>query len=145
MLFRSYPGKDLLRNYDSDGTGWEYDFINSKLYEKDINDITIGYPLCLREAREKYNEIRRTVTSLPGISLFISVGLYSWILLIAIIYGIYSKNRKMLLMLTPMILIVLVWFAGPENGYARYSIPFMTSLPALLILMYNDLLAGKES
>ncbi|MBO4373547.1 MAG: hypothetical protein J5829_00405 [Lachnospiraceae bacterium] len=138
-----FPGKALSKNYSYErrlGGGFVY--VNARCDEHGVSGMNLYRPLVFREARYAYEKARESVFSLPVLSLFLSIGSYTWLLILALFFYIYKKDRRSLLLTVPLLVIMFICLAGPCNGtYTRYFFPIMICLPAVLSLSWINMKA----
>lgn len=83
----------------------------------------------IRSNVEQYTLLWR---KLPILSLFMSPGAYTWLLILLAGYNIFKKKwRKNLVLIGPF-LNVAICIASPVNGYVRYALPLMSCMPILI-------------
>lgn len=70
----------------------------------------------------------------PVISLLIGPGLYSWMLLFTSMRIIRKKQRPLLTLMIPLILLTVGLLFTPVNGETRYAYPVITMAPVFLLL-----------
>lgn len=80
---------------------------------------------------EKYDSLidRR---DLPLNSMFYSIGFTFWIVIIMMVYTIYKKEYKLILIYIPIIMLWLTCLASPVSGEYRYMYSMFTCLPLLV-------------
>lgn len=123
-----FPGRELAEAHTFERREWDIDYLNEKLGDRGI---FVYYPKVLDNERNLWETAREKVFSLPILSLFLSVAIYTWILLGSFVYWIYRKTRDSVMLFVPLLLILLVCLAGPCNGaYFRYFYPIVLCLPA---------------
>lgn len=91
-------------------------------------DIHYIIPDNIREICDSYVELWQKI---PGLSLTLQEGTYTWLLLIIIGYFCYTKCFKGILALAAPFLNILVCIASPVNGYLRYAIPLIACTPII--------------
>ena len=69
--------------------------------------------------------------SMPIVSYFSKIGIYSWLLLIAVVRLIQTKQTRYMLCLAPIIMIFLGCLFSPVNGYFRYAYSMIVNIPIL--------------
>ncbi|MCU6762670.1 Uncharacterised protein [uncultured Roseburia sp.] len=94
--------------------------------------------------RTKVMECVTFVQHMPGISLLMTCGTYTWILLASILFILKSKRYKFLVITIPLIFNVLICVASPVNAYIRYSMPLMAAIPVLIACVYYIFGLKKE-
>lgn len=72
---------------------------------------------------------------LPVASIFLSPGFYVYLILIALVYLIYRKPRA-IIPLIPGVCVVMICLASPVNGFLRYMMPVMVTMPVILAWCY---------
>ena len=78
------------------------------------------------------SKIWKTLYNLPAIGIIFNVGIYSWTLLFSLVLiRIRKMNTDNIIILLPIVLSLLVCFASPVNGYIRYGLPIIISMPLL--------------
>ena len=64
----------------------------------------------------------------PVIRLFLRIGLYTWLMIAALVYGLGTPGkRRAVLLLIPEVLLWIGCCFSPENGHFRYAFPFIVS------------------
>ena len=71
------------------------------------------------------------LTDLPVIGIFQKIGIYTWILLATTAYLLYSRKSRMLLALIPVTVVLIGCCFSPVNGYFRYALPMILTIPSL--------------
>lgn len=72
--------------------------------------------------------IDQFVTDLPVIGLFQKIGIYSWILIMFCIYHFTKKDCRVICLL-PSLIILLACCCSPVNGYFRYALSMIVTVP----------------
>ncbi len=85
-----------------------------------------------------------SVEKMPGISLLYGCGIYTYILLGAVIGLIANKKWKELVLLVPDLCILLICIVSPVNGYLRYMMPIMATMPLWGAWCYNATVSAKN-
>lgn len=80
----------------------------------------------------------------PILSLFISPGIYSWIMLFCLVALVRKSKVRECIAFVPYILIVCVCCVSPVTGLLRYAIPYIAGTP-LMIAYTMGCLKKKES
>ena len=85
---------------------------------------------------------------IPVIRLFQRIGLYTWLMVIALIYGLSDPaGRKWTLLLIPELIILIGCCFSPVNGHLRYAFPFMICGPLVSGIIFfargNDMKMWK--
>ena len=71
------------------------------------------------------------LTDLPVIGIFQKIGIYTWILLATTAYLLYSRKSRILLALIPVTVVLIGCCFSPVNGYFRYALPMILTIPSL--------------
>lgn len=94
--------------------------------------------------RGEVTQIAYIFRSLPGIGLFESIGFYVWGLFCIIVALIRYKDKKKILMMVPMFVLLLTAIAGPANTMMRYVYPIIISTP-IYIIMTGYIISKKNN
>lgn len=81
---------------------------------------------------------------IPLIGLISNIGFGTWIILTFTVYLILSTKRKYLITLVPLYGSLIFCILGPANTYFRYAMPYLFILPALSILLLNEVRGEKH-
>lgn len=131
-----YPGKATARGYLFNYSDTTFKFCTDKLRMNGIDEINLYWlnsPKILARTRMAFENIRETLFRIPVISVILCVAAYIWTAFVALMYMIYRKNGKAILILLPILVVILVCFAASSNGgYFRYAYPVVVTLPAVL-------------
>ena len=84
--------------------------------------------------RGEMTQMSTIIRSFPGIGMFVSIGFYVWGLFCMIAALIRYKDKKKILMMTPMFVLLLTAIAGPANTMMRYVYPIVLSTPVYVIM-----------
>lgn len=79
--------------------------------------------------REILRHVIYTVEKMPGLSLLYGCGIYTYMLLGGTIGLLARKKWRETAVLVPMFCILLICMVSPVNGYLRYMMPVMATLP----------------
>lgn len=135
-----YPGHtiaSLICNsfgyYYPNTLGWGvYTGVNEECFTDNGIDYGIKeQPLIQIKLLDKINEFVNT-RNIPIISMFLSIGFLFWIFVFCIIYSIYRKKYKLLIMYIPVLCMWLTILASPVFGEPRYVYSLFTCLPLFL-------------
>lgn len=85
---------------------------------------------------DKINNFVNT-RDIPVVSMFLNIGFLFWIFIFGIIYCIYRKNYKLILIYLPVLCMWLTTLLSPVFGEARYVYSLFTCLPLLLAITFN--------
>ena len=67
--------------------------------------------------------------NIPGLSMFLSAGFHTYLLLGEVVYLWASRKKKEVLIMTPACMVLLICMASPVNAYLRYVMPIIVTLP----------------
>lgn len=74
------------------------------------------------------------IQRMPIIGLLQQIGIYTWTFIIAITYLIYRRKYKWIVSWVPLMFVFLGCICSPVNGYVRYALPMIISVPLLCSL-----------
>ena len=74
---------------------------------------------------------------IPVLGLIVTPGFNTWILLCLIIYILKSKKKDEIIVLLPMIVSLVFCVLGPANNYYRYAMPYVFSMPFVVVYYLN--------
>ena len=101
--------------------------------------VSFHYPAAFDSARQNLETFRESIFQLPGLIYFNYTATYIWLLILWFFYCVRRKNRKGLLLLTPLIIVLLVCIAGPTYGwYFRYAYSIAFCLPAVILTTWSE-------
>lgn len=80
---------------------------------------------------ENYQKVCN-LQQMPGIGLLFYVGTYTWIVLFLTALAIYQKKHYLIIGCIPTFMNLLCCIASPVNGYFRYAVPHMLTMPILI-------------
>ena len=69
---------------------------------------------------------------IPVIGLIVNIGFNTWLVLILMMYLVYKKEYKKLVIYLPALISILVCIASPANTYFRYVLPYIFSMPIMV-------------
>lgn len=99
----------------------------------------VGYgastPQWVLNFEEKEMALWQFLIHMPIIGVFFRVAIFTWITFFSFFYCIYRKEKKCLLVFTPIILNLVVCILGPWNGIIRYALPIIYALPVTVCLL----------
>ena len=86
---------------------------------------------------ERYvvNQIILILQKIPGINLFLSLGMLPFIVCCMLILNISRGNRRYNMALLIPVLTVAICLLSPDNGNSRYVEPIFYALPPLMVLL----------
>ena len=87
------------------------------------------------------------LNGVPVIRLLQRIGLYTWLMVTALIYGLSRPaRRRWLLLLLPELIVLIGCCFSPVNGHLRYAFPFMLcGPPAVLAVFFAVRGAGTDA
>lgn len=97
----------------------------------------------LKPIREFVSAELKVIQKLPGVSWILDIAFNTWVIIIALVYLLYSKKYRYIIYLMPFISIILVCIASPVNAYFRYTLPFIFGMP-LTVAIFIDILKQKQ-
>lgn len=93
-------------------------------------DMEIRHPYALDRAREKFEELREDIFSLPVLDMFRCPALFVWVFVLLMCYLLRKKRWNLLAIMSPLFFSLLVCVASPCNGdYFRYLYGVTLCLP----------------
>lgn len=98
------------------------------------------YPSVFNRLRNLYEQIGEAAARFPVLSVLSKAAYYLWYLLIILFYNLFKKERRGVILVTPLLLQILVCFAGPLGGTCfRYLYPVaLSAFPAALMGILNE-------
>lgn len=126
-----YPGTRLADNYT-----YQYSLEKMEIANRRCEKLQTDFrhPDELDNYRNKYEQIRENIWSMPVLSFLLLPATYSWALIVLLFYCIYKRNRYAICMTIPMLIQLLICLAGPCNGYYfRYLYPVAVCLPMVML------------
>lgn len=110
--------------------------VAEKVFEK--TDLTPNTNEFLKLVRE----IENASLTIPILSMFTKIGIYTWMLIISIVRLFQKHQKKILLSFSPVIMVLIGCLLSPVNGYYRYAFPMILSVPILFVYVLQ--LADEE-
>ncbi|MGN0151038.1 MAG: DUF6020 family protein [Wujia sp.] len=98
-----------------------------KLNDKGEYVITSAFPSAVEFLRVVIKRIRE----IPLLSVFLSCGFYTWIVLLCAFIVKKSGKARYLLMFAPAMFVLIGCIASPVNAYFRYNLPVVFMVPLL--------------
>lgn len=86
---------------------------------------------------DKINEFVNS-RDLPIISMFISIGFLFWIIILCIMFNVYNKKYRNMLIFLPVVFIWLTALASPVFCEPRYVYSIFTCLPLFISITINN-------
>ena len=75
----------------------------------------------------------------PVVNIFASLGLLPWLILFMIIFSIFQKRGKYILIYLVPVIIYAICMVSPDNGNSRYIMPVIFALPYLIALLFRPI------
>lgn len=97
----------------------------------------------LRNARESIKTITDITETIPVISWINNIAFNVWLIIMILVYFIYTKKFRYIIYIMPFISIILVCIASPINAYFRYTIPYVFAMP-LTVAIFIDIIKNNE-
>lgn len=72
------------------------------------------------------------IQKLPGIGIFVGLGIYTWMSILMIAYLFRKKLYRCMVVFVPTIVVFLICIASPVNGALRYYMPVIFVMPLLI-------------
>lgn len=89
----------------------------------------------LESSRKVLSSYGLIFPKIPGFGLILNIGINTWLIFMMIVFLIKKARYEYLVILTPAISTILMCIASPANTYFRYVIPYIFSMPLLIILI----------
>lgn len=97
-------------------------------------DYGVESPERLRVWRQELNQMSYIIRQIPGLGMLVSLGFYTWLMIIQIVFLVYRKENRKILLWLPLIVLMLTVMVGPANTMPRYVYPLILSMPLLWAL-----------
>lgn len=95
-------------------------------------------PKSLSRVRIQMGNLCYVFRRLPGLGMLESIGFYAWGIILVITAFVYFRDKKKILMLTPILVLLLTCIASPANTLIRYIYPAVLSAPVFIFIVgYN--------
>lgn len=95
-------------------------------------------PKSLSRIRIQMGNLCYVFRRLPGLGMLESIGFYVWGIILVITAFVYFRDKKKILMLTPILVLLLTCIASPANTLIRYVYPAVLSAPVFIFIVgYN--------
>ncbi len=102
-------------------------------YDKKLSDAGFDYHYnSLTDLRDMLSKYGVKYPSIPVIGMSVNIGFCGMLLLTFLIFLLYEKKYKYIIVLLPSLVILLVCFASPANTYFRYAMPYIFMMPLLI-------------
>jgi peptidoglycan/LPS O-acetylase OafA/YrhL len=70
----------------------------------------------------------------PVLQQLILPAIYVWIMAAALVYGLATRRRKVVVACVPLLLVLAAGCFSPVDGYTRYMLPLFICVPLLVAL-----------
>ena len=131
---RMHPGV-YIQAAVCDFYGYFYPEAEHWLIYTDIAPTGENYGLVNNESftqiRNEMNMMAYFVKMLPGFGMLMSVGFYTWLLILQLVWLMYNRQYRRLLLWMPSAVLILTVILGPVNTMPRYVYPVILAVPAL--------------
>lgn len=97
------------------------------------------------EQRNNANDTANLWENIPGLSLVVSCGTYTWIGFILIAGLLRKRLWRSALLFTAPLMTLLICFASPVNGLLRYMLPIMAVIPVMILVGFLPHLEQKPT
>jgi len=138
-LFKKYP-TDYIESFICNSYGYYYPeaqhWVANRTMEKDDILNLKNKPLVEIRAVRKIDSLIEK-RDIPIISMFFSIGFMFWLIIIALVYNIYNKCYKNILIYIPVIMLWLTTLASPVFCEFRYVYSIVTCLPVLTMMIFK--------
>lgn len=95
-------------------------------------------PKSLSRIRIQMGNLCYVFRRLPGLGMLESIGFYVWGIILVITAFVYFRDKKKILMLTPILVLLLTCIASPANTLIRYVYPAVLCAPVFIFIVgYN--------
>ena len=102
-------------------------------YDKKLSDAGFDYHYnSLTDLRDMLSKYGVKYPSIPVIGMSVNIGFCGMLLLTFLIFLLYEKKYKYIIVLLPSLVVLLVCFASPANTYFRYAMPYIFMMPLLI-------------
>lgn len=112
--------------------GSRFEFYINRFMDLEHGVVDIAYRPSTEVQRVFLQEYAYAWREVPVLNIFYSLGFYTWMLLLFMVYLISKKNFKPLIIFLPSVLLIGVCIASPVNDCMRYYVSVMASCPLLL-------------
>ncbi len=125
-----YPGPKRFTRYSYEYSAGIMDHVNEII---EPLGQAFSYPECTAKLRRVEDDLMYRGKTLPGFSMLLTPAVYSWLLMLALFYGLRRKNTWAISLLFIPLAMMLMYILGPCNGtYGRYVYPVVVSAPVLI-------------
>lgn len=98
------------------------------------------YPEKLDSLRNSYEQIRDSIFTHFPTSIFNCPAIYTWIIILWLLWALYSRNYSSILLISPAIIVTAICILSPCNAfYARYQYPILIYLPCSILISSKSL------
>lgn len=110
---------------------WDYRFYTYGPLPGVPDDFEVSYVMP-EEVRGTVIGACNVFQGMPVVGLLGHCGVYSWALILACVHVLRSGRVRNLLVAAPSAVMLLICFVSPVNGYLRYMLPIMATVPLTL-------------
>ena len=102
-------------------------------YDSRLSDAGFDYHYnSLSILRDKLSSFAVKYPDIPIVGLSVNIGFAGMLLLTFLVYLLYEKKYRYIIVFLPSLTLLLICFASPANTYFRYAMPYIFSMPLLL-------------
>ena len=112
--------------------GSRFEFYINRDPDKGNEVVQVSYIPFLETARKKLEKYAYGVRDIPVINLGYSLGFYTWMYVVFILFFIKERKSKYTIAFLPAVLVILVCVASPVNDCLRYFLPAIALMPIML-------------
>lgn len=116
---------NVFDKYEPEGLGISY------LWSDDVRSVFEGYANIWKNS--------------PVLSILVSPGIYSWIMLFNIVVLVCKRKIKECIAFIPYLLVLGVCCVSPVTGLLRYAIPYIAGMPLMITYTIHCLKKGETS
>lgn len=141
-LLIKYP-KDYVESFISNSYGYYY--VEAKYWV--VSRVTMddpNNPMGIEQQSKISNKVLDYIDStidnrdIPLVSMCFSVGACFWLIVVCLVYKIYTKEYKNILIYLPILILWLTMIASPVFCEYRYAYPMFTTLPLYIVLNFKE-------
>lgn len=119
-------------------------YTKDNLTEQDKDAVYSEY-LFSEDLRNNAYEATYLWENIPGLSLLVSCGTYTWIGIILIAALLRKRAWRSVGMFTAPLMTLLICFASPVNGLLRYMLPIVVVIPLMILVGFLPYLEPKTN
>lgn len=94
---------------------------------------------CFSNIRVAIYNISYILYKMPFTNIFYCPATYTWLLIFIVYYIMRKREYRYIILAIPVMLATLINLVSPVNGYLRYTLPIMATIPVLLsFVIYKE-------